>query len=148
MARISNTRREQAVTTVLRLVSWNIGLRTKAMDVLSESNFDVALLQESQLPPDSWERDHYSRGATVIRLSGRVELTELRSILQGRRPTSDEIAVSAPGTIAAAHIVPEAGEPFVAVSIYARWEKPHPRTRTSPTSATQPLNVRNPLIFS
>ena len=39
--------------------------------------------------------------------------------------------MSAPGTIAAARIVPETGKPFVVVSIYARWEKPHPRTRTS-----------------
>ena len=117
--------------TTLRLISWNIGLRTKAMEVLRESGCDVALLQASHLLPDNWEREHYSRGAKVIRLSERVEIMELRNVPQGRRPAADEIAVSAPGTIAAAHIVPETGDPFVAVSVYARWEKPHPRTPTS-----------------
>ena len=116
------------MTSVLSLVSWNIGLRSKAMEALGESNFDIALLQEARLPPDGWESSHYDRGARVIRLSDRVELTELRNIPQCRRPDPDEIAVSAPGTIAAARVVPKTGEPFIAVSVYARWEKPHPRT--------------------
>lgn len=119
------------MTSALRMVSWNISLRTKAIESLGESNFDIALLQETRLPPDGWESEHYDRGARVVRLSDRVELAELRNIPQGRRPEPDEIAVSAPGTIAAARVVPQTGEPFVAVSVYARWEKPHPRTRTS-----------------
>lgn len=101
------------------------------MEVLGDSSVDVGLLQESPLPPDSWESEHYDRGASVIGLSNRVALTEFRNIPQGRRPTRDEIAVSAPGTIAAANVVPETGKPFVAVSIYARWEKPHPSTPTN-----------------
>ena len=101
------------------------------MEVIESSEYDVALLQEARLPPDSWEREHYDRGAAVIRLSQRVALSEYRNTPLGRRPASDEVAVSAPGTIAAARIVPETGKPFVVVSIYARWEKPHPRTRTS-----------------
>ena len=119
------------MTTILRLVSWNIGLRDAAMGVLKGSAYDVALLQEARLPPDGWEGEHYDRGAFVIRLSDRVELNDLRSIPQGRRPEPDEIAISAPGTIAAARIVPETGKPFLAVSIYARWEKPHPSTPTN-----------------
>ena len=117
--------------TTLHLVSWNIGLREPAMSLLTGSAYDVALLQEAPLPPDSWEREHYDRGAKVIGLSDRVEATELRSIPQGRRSTSDEIAVSAPGTLAAARVKPDTGAPFVAVSVYARWEKPHPGTPTS-----------------
>ena len=34
-------------------------------------------------------------------------------------------------TFSTARIVPETGKPFVAVSIYARWEKPHPCTPTN-----------------
>lgn len=104
----------------VRLVSWNIGRRTSAMELLKESDWDAALLQEVPLPPDSWEHEHYDRGASVVRLSDRLEFMELRNIAQGRRPEPDEIAVSAPGTIAAAYVIPRTGEPFVAVSIYAR----------------------------
>ena len=117
--------------TELHVVSWNIGLRDAAMQVLKGSGYDVALLQETRLPEDTWERAHYDRGTTVLGLSARVKLLKLKSIPQGRRPGQDEIAVSAPGTIAAAHIIPETGEPFIAVSLYARWERPHPRTPTS-----------------
>ncbi|MYD98698.1 MAG: endonuclease/exonuclease/phosphatase family protein [Gammaproteobacteria bacterium] len=116
---------------MLRLVSWNIGLRTEAIRALRKSNVDVALLQEVRVSPEAWEREHYDRGAGVVRLSDRVTLVPFRNIPQGRRPASDEIAVSAPGTLAAAQVVPGVGHPFVAVSVYARWEKPHPSTPTN-----------------
>ena len=114
-----------------RIVSWNIGLRKAAIDLFKESHFDVALIQEARLPPDSWERALYSRGADVVQLSDRAELLKLTPTPQGRSPAPDQIAVSAPGIIAAAHIPPKTGKPFIAVSIYARWERPHPRTPTS-----------------
>ena len=38
--------------------------------------------------------------------------------------------MSAAGTIAAARIIPENGLPFYAISLYARWEMPHPDTPT------------------
>ena len=117
--------------TVLHIVSWNIGLRGAAIDLLGESHYDIALLQEAHLPPNSWERRSYSRGADIVKLSERAEVVSLARIPQGRRPTPDEICVSAPGTIAAAHVLPDGGDPFVAVSIYSRWERPHPRTRTN-----------------
>ena len=119
------------MSTALRLVSWNVGLRTEAVRVLRESNVDVALLQEVRLATDAWEQEHYDRGARVVQFSNRVTLIPFRTIPQGRRPAADEIAVSAPGTLAAARVVPEAGNPFVAVSVYARWEKPHPSTPTN-----------------
>ena len=40
--------------------------------------------------------EDYDRGATVIRLSNRVALTRFLNIPQGRRPASDEVAVSRP----------------------------------------------------
>ena len=100
------------------------------MQVLEDSDFDVALLQETFLPESSWEKHHYDRGATIAKLSDRVELEELKSIPRGRRPERDEFTISAPGTLAAAHVIPAIGAPFVVVSLYARWEMPHPRTPT------------------
>ena len=120
-----------STVTELHVVSWNIGLRDAPMRTLRGSGYDVALLQETRLPEDTWEREHYDRGTAVLGLSARVKLLKLRSIPQGRRPGRDEVAVSAPGTIAAAHIIPETGEPFIAVSLYARWERPHPLTPSS-----------------
>ena len=99
--------------------------------MLEDSGFDLALLQEASLPKTSWESLHYDRGAAIVRLSERVELQALKSIPPGRRPEPDEFTVSAPGTIAAAHVDPTTGAPFIVVSLYARWEMPHPRTPTS-----------------
>lgn len=85
-----NTPRGRAVSSVLRLVSWNIGLRAEAMCALRQSNVDVALLQEVRLPPDGWEAEHYARGASVVQLSDWVTLVPFRNIPQGRRPAMDE----------------------------------------------------------
>ena len=41
------------------------------------------------------------------------------------------MSVSAPGTIAVARATPRDGEPFLIVSLYARWEQPHPQTSTN-----------------
>ena len=101
------------------------------MQMLEDAGFDVALLQEASLPETSWERQPYDRGSTIVRLSERVELEALKSIPPGRRPKPDEFTVSAPGTIAAAHIIPTVGAPFIVVSLYARWEMPHPCTTTN-----------------
>ena len=38
----------------------------------------------------------------------------------------DEINVSAAGTLSVARITPDTRDPFLAVSLYARWESPHP----------------------
>ena len=115
----------------LRLVSWNIALRKAALNALQGSDYDVALLQEAPVPEDSWEGKHYSRCARVVALSDRAEVMEFRRIPQGAKPEPNEIVVSAAGTISAAQIVPSGGTPFIAVSLYARWEKPHPRTPTN-----------------
>ena len=41
------------------------------------------------------------------------------------------LAVSRPGTLAAALVAPRDGEPFFAVSIYGVWERPHELTRSA-----------------
>ena len=51
----------------------------------------------------------------------------LRYVMLG----GENFNVSAPRTIAAAHIIPETGETFIAVSLYARWESPRPHTPTT-----------------
>ena len=125
---------------------------------------DVALLQEAGNPPDDlegmahyenevfWDQSLYDRWPLVVQLSDRVEVEWFRQV----RPTSevgeDEIGVSGIGTIAAARIMPR-GQPektFVAVSMYARWMKDHPSTRTrwihADGSAHRILSDLQPLI--
>ena len=115
----------------LSIVSWNVAKRISAVASLTKSDFDVALLQEAPLPPDSWESGEYDRGADVLNLSDTAEVIKLTNIRHSRRPNHDEIAISAPGTIAVARVIPRDGEPFLVVSLYARWEKPHPQTPTN-----------------
>ena len=46
---------------------------------------------------------------------------------------ADEIAVSGIGTVAAARVIPldSDTQPFIVVSMYARWMRPHPSTGSS-----------------
>ena len=91
------------------------------MQMLGSWGFDVALLQEAFLPETSWERHHYDRSATIANFSKRVELEELTSIPPGRRSERDEFTKSAPGPLAAAHVIPTVDAPFFVVSqLYAR----------------------------
>lgn len=114
---------------------------------------DVALLQEAgQVPGDVadkvstgprehwdshvWNSDWFSsrwnrlfdRWPKVVKLSERVEVEWFKQISPIGEPADDEIAVSGIGTIAVARVTPLDGEPFIAVSMYARWLKPHPST--------------------
>lgn len=114
----------------LRVVSWNVGRRKAALESLDGSDYDIALLQEIELPIDGWERAHYTRGADVVRLSDRAEVARLTPIPQGPAPKEGRFAVSVAGTIAVAHVIPPGGVSFIAVSIYARWERTHPATRS------------------
>ena len=119
------------MTGVIRVLCWNIGLREKPMQDLMNLGCDVALIQEAPLSGESWEREHYDRGARICRLSNRTDVIGFKNIPIGRRPGPNEFAVSAAGTIAAARIIPESDLPFIAISLYARWEKPHPDTPTT-----------------
>ena len=118
------------MTEAIHLVSWNIARREAALKALHGSDYDVALIQEAPVPKNSWEGKHYSRCAKVVGLSSRAEVTEFRNLPQGSKPELNDFAVSAPGTIAAARVAPNEGMPFIAVSLYARWEKPHPGIHT------------------
>ena len=72
----------------------------------------------------------YDRWPMVVKLSDRVEIEWFKQVSTIQIPEPDEIAVSGIGTIAAARITPRDGEPFVAVSMYARWMWPYQADRT------------------
>ena len=64
----------------------------------------------------------------VVKLSDRVGVQWFLQVLPSTpMERDDEIAVSNVGIIAAARVIPRfGGEPFIAVSMYARWFGPHP----------------------
>ena len=66
----------------------------------------------------------------VVNLSDRVDVEWFRQVGPIGEPTEDEIAVSGIGTITAARITPQDSPPFIAVSMYARWIRPHPSTKS------------------
>ena len=121
---------------------------------------DVALLQEAGKPPTDFKKpfeigpvEHwdshvwnsrwfegrwgrsglYDRWAMVVKLSDRVKVDWFKQISPiSEQYNQDEIPVSGIGTIAAARVTPLDGqqEPFVVVSMYARWMRPHPSVKT------------------
>ena len=125
-----------------RVVCWNIARRERPWAALARMDADIALLQEAGWPPshldpadlgnqapwEPWGKDLYDRGAAIARLSDRVEVEWFRRVFPVSEPGPEEIPVSGIGTIAAARVRPRDREAFLAVSMYARWIKPHPTT--------------------
>ena len=124
----------------MKIIAWNIAQRAAAWRLLVDSDADLALLQEAREPPADvaaklnvdpapW-RTGQNRlwRAAIVKLSNRTEVGWLES-----KPLIDavggELGVSRPGTLAAAIVTPSSGEPFIAVSVYAPWEKPHSVTK-------------------
>ena len=75
----------------------------------------------------------YDRWPMVVRLSDRVDVEWFHQVGPVSEPAEDEVAVSGIGTIAAARVTARDGsiDPFVAVSMYARWIGSHPSVRTA-----------------
>ena len=119
---------------------------------------DVVRLREATLPPaegtgpldigpqaswdsHSWNSDWwhgrtdalYDRWPMVVRLSDRVDVEWFKQVGPIGWAEQNEIAVSGIGTIAVTRITPRDGstEPFIAVSMYGRWEAPHPSKNRS-----------------
>ena len=140
------------------VVSWNIARRAEPWRELVEMGADVALLQEAGMPPadvagrvDTGPKEHwdshvwnsewwkgrgwpnlYDRWAKVVKLSDRVDVKWFTQVSPISAPAEDEIAVSGIGTIAAAHVTPKDGTaPFIAVSMYAKWARPHKSVPTT-----------------
>lgn len=130
------------MTTV---VCWNVRKSQKPWAELLGMNADVALLQEvgripSGLPSsvhvgpgepcDPWNPDDYDRWPLIVKLSDRVSVEWFKRVFPYSETAADEMAVSGIGTIAAARVIPRDQAPFIAVSMYARWIKPHVSTNT------------------
>ncbi len=139
-----------------KIVSWNINKRFAAWKELLNMDVDVALLQEAgNKPPgmdacfdtgpqaswDSrmWNADYgnrwgkaglFDRWCKIVKLSDRVDVKWFKQISPIGVVAEDEIAVSGIGTIAAARVTPQDDEPFIVVSMYARWLGPHPSTKS------------------
>ncbi|MCY3939232.1 MAG: hypothetical protein OXG22_12860 [Chloroflexi bacterium] len=140
-----------------RVVCWNIATKHQPWRELVDMGADLALLQEAGKPPadvvheiDTGPMEHwdshvwnsrwyegrwpklYDRWPKVVKLSDRVEVEWFKQVSPIMYVEPDEIAVSGIGTIAAARVIPleSDSEPFIAVSMYARWIYPHPSTRS------------------
>ena len=128
------------MTTV---VCWNICKRRAPWDELLSMDADVALLQEAGKVPadlpssidtgssitigDQWySLDDCDRWPLVVKLSNRVEVEWFKRVLPRFQATDfDEMVVSDIGTIAATRVIPREQAPFIVVSMYARWLRPH-----------------------
>ena len=141
---------------VTRVVSWNIAKKHQCWRELVAMNADVALLQEAgHFPADvahrvntgpeaSWDSHLWNsnwwhgrfprlfdRWAKIVKLSDSVDVEWFKQISPIGWGSEEEIAVSGIGTIAAARVSPTGAEPFVVVSMYARWMGPHPSTNSA-----------------
>ena len=132
---------------MIRLVSWNIAKRRKAVDWLLEMDLDAALLQECHpgllehaaskgrlefSPHPPLGEEHYDRWPMIVRLSDRVGVDWFRQTVPRYSVKEDEVSVGGIGVIEVARLSPADGTPpFVAASIYGRWMQPHPTTNSS-----------------
>ena len=138
---------------MVRLVCWNTNHLKKPWYCLRDMDVDVALVQEACNVPDevladidTGPRKHWDactwnscwwvgrfrrltdrQTMIVKRRSSAVQVKWFKQVGPISGVNDDEIAVSGIGTIAAARVIPPNGEPFIAVSMYARWIKPHPK---------------------
>lgn len=127
------------------MIAWNIARRDEAWRYLLDTDADIALLSEAAMPPADVARrvgvdpaPWRTAGSglnrpwrtAVVKLSKRVEVQwlEAKSLVDA---APGDLAVSRPGTLSAAIVIPGAGDPFVVASMYAAWEKPHAITGSS-----------------
>ena len=133
---------------MINVVSWNIGKQKapwhELVRMAGDGDADVALVQEAGSPPRDvvdlvdyddhvfWDRHLYDRWPLVVKLSDRITVTSYRHVPPISDLTEDTIGVSGIGTIAAAKVTPRdsENEAFIVVSMYARWLKPHPSTKS------------------
>ncbi len=131
---------------MIKIVSWNIDNRMQPwcelVRMAQDGEADLALLQEAGGPPGDlvhlveyddavfWNRQLYDRWPLVVKLSDRIAVEHYRQVPPISELGMSDIGVSGIGTIAAARVIPyeSEDEAFVAVSMYARWLKPHPST--------------------
>ena len=138
---------------MVKIVCWNIDTNRsgKAWGILErmrgDEQADIALLQEVKPehvpgcmdigPFKPWDTHPYDRWPTVVKLSGNVEVKWFEPVPLAVDEAEGKIAVSDLPTLAAARVTPVAdgkpsGEPFIVMSMYARWYAPHPLAREAP----------------
>ncbi len=124
---------------MMKMIAWNISRRDDAWRYLLDTDADIGLLSEAaEPPPDVAQRLEVDPAlwqtagggvnrpwrTAIVKLSNRVEVQWLEA-----KSVSDampgDLAVSRPGTLAAAIVTGGTVEPFVVASMYAVWEKPH-----------------------
>lgn len=95
------------------------------VEMVGRSGHNVAVTPyEPWLP---WPPRTYDRWPLVVQLSARVSVEWFEYCFPIHWPSPGRFEVSGIGTIAVARVVPVSGEdPFIAVSMYARWRPPHP----------------------
>ena len=153
------------MTTV---VCWNMKWEKEPWKWLVEMGADVALLQEVCRVPDdvadrvevgpevekgAWdpresdEEFRKRRWPKIAKLSNRVEVEWFKPVIPLAPMSEDTIRISDIQTIAAARVTPTDGEPpFIVVSMYAAWRRPHPSTgRGSNDWPCGRLSAPNPL---
>ena len=87
-----------------------------------------------------WDWETHDRWPAVLKLSNRVKVRWFRPIsLLAKEEKKNQIAVSDLPTLAAARVTPvtdgkPSGEPFIVMSMYARWYWPHPLAREAPVT--------------
>ena len=138
-----------------RVVSWNIAKRHEPWRQLVGMDADVALLQEAGRPPhdvadqvelgplEHWDSHHWNsrwyegrwkklfdRWPMVVKLSKRVDVEWFKQVSPISSSADDEFPVSGIGTVAAARVAAGDAPPFIVVSMYARWIRPHPSTKS------------------
>ena len=129
----------------MKVISWNMAHRHEPWRRLLDMGIDLALLQEAGKPPPDvaermqadpaievnsapWEtmivEGRPSYRTAIVKLSNRIGINwiEARSIDIAK---SRELVASWPGTLTAAFVTPPAGEPLIAVSMYAQWLRTH-----------------------
>ena len=132
-------------TSVTKVVCWNMRHKRQPWRELAAMDADVALLQETCNPPSDlpthveaetgslwtpWEREDYDRWPMVVKLSDRVAIERFNRVRPFTHPGPHDVSVSGIGTTAIARVTPVGAEPFIAVSMYARWAMPQKSVRT------------------
>ena len=135
---------------MITVVCWNINRSRETWNELFAMGADLALLQEVgkvpvALPPgceiggnSHWTPDLSDRWPAIVKLSDRVNVewfdpVPVASVNREWNVGATKVPVSDVRTIAIARVTPRGGEPFIAVSMYARWLGYHPLTRGTST---------------
>lgn len=140
-----------------KVACWNTDRQREPWRELLRMDADIALLQEACKPPaevagriglgsnehwdsqlwnSKWYQDTgrgkklFDRWTRVVKLSDRVDVEWFKQVSPIGVPKPDEFPVSGIGTVAAARVTPRDAQPFIVVSMYARWMAPHPSTNS------------------